>query len=599
MTPACAESFTISDNVSFTWDEGRQCEAKPEEYWVTKDWQGTISIDPSKTTIPFVGKKGEESEEKYLADYFEGTHEYYRTYPFLNIFSKDIFHGESRLSLINYQGVLRKITPMAYQDKLKKNMINNRLSLAPGREGAIHNYQIGYFGRLCWDAPFWLQVVGEIAKRIAKQFSVEIKPQQIAHFCLYDINPLDRGLITTVKGMLDSWNLVSPFKIPYQYSDGIGYNDLPVGLFTSTYKISDLRSHQPPSPDEKDYQKKWEDWKKSDNGKWFKLWQTVPLVSREDTPGYITPYLGRGPKDKFEITNPNAEIEKVPHLARLYEASKEVQKILLPGGGGSSGFGSNNQVLIASSNPPLNEKKLLAQATGTIPCGCKVLYPTVEDGCGCLQKNNCLGEHSQIGYCGYHMWGGCICGYTDCNPDVPAGCQCNLPLCGDASPVPTPPPSCGLPPAQSVKSCQKEAIVDTNPNDTLCCSPIAINLQAYNSFNITDWYNECQARANEDPPRPCAPRTESVSRQIGINLSHPYLSEIWNQTAESKTKGLFNILRLDKIPKFRPLDAVSQINYRYQPGSAGPSTGKFYFPYLGGIQLAKQWLTQALTPYKK
>jgi len=101
------------------------------------------------------------------------------------------------------------------------------------------------------------------------------------------------------------------------------------------------------------------------------------------------------------------------------------------------------------------------------------------------------------------------------------------------------------------------------------------------------------------PDDPCLNKEKrTISRDIGINLLHPYLTEIWDQTGNVDTSGLFNFFRPDLVPEFEEIDASSEIHYS-QTGfdSIEPTVGKFYFNYLGGVQLAKDWLIRALTPW--
>jgi len=200
--------------------------------------------------------------------------------------------------------------------------------------------------------------------------------------------------------------------------------------------------------------------------------------------------------------------------------------------------------------------------------------------------------------------------YTDCGwcQDGGSG-SCSIKLignqgnyqwettCGVAPPAA---PTCGLPDPLPVNSCQKEAITDTNPNDDLCCSPIGIKLSATDQF-INEDYIECGVQLSCDRPGvPCHDaceqrRIELVQREVGINLAHPYLYEIWSYSSDS-LKGFFNIFRPKTKEEFEPLDAYSAISYGYIPGSAVPAQGKFYFPYLGGVQKAKEWVLKQLNP---
>jgi hypothetical protein len=81
-----------------------------------------------------------------------------------------------------------------------------------------------------------------------------------------------------------------------------------------------------------------------------------------------------------------------------------------------------------------------------------------------------------------------------------------------------------------------------------------------------------------------------------VDLLHPYLDEIWEQTTDS-FRGLFNIFRPKVEPPFEDLYAHSYIEYSYSGGSITPeSPWKFYFPRLGGIQKAKEWVLETLNP---
>lgn len=650
-TLSCAESFTVFDEVK--WQRKERDLVCEGDDWKITPWDGTVIVDPSQTTIPFVGKKGNEEEKLYLADYFEGTHDYYRTYPLFG----GLIHGVSSTFLTNFQGVLRKLTPMGYQDTLKKEMVQRaqNTSAGPPQENGVHDYQLNYVKRLCWDAPLW----AEVLKTIAEKLGLDIP--EITHYCLFRFNLFDDGLIEAVKIALDEFNSRFPlFKIPYFYQE------------EAESWLADLVP--PPEPSEENYVEKWNVWKESE---WGRLWEVAPMVSREDTPGDILPYLGRKRDDKFEILNPEAQIEKVPHVARLYETSQEINKIMTPlwqkGGTAQKETGT---IIASAEENVLGEKVYLAQAAS---CS-RVCPPDIQfwglppaapgeysfNSQFCVPCSNCNGvshlKNLRISDSGgnggwaadsggaetqcprYHdtTWG---TGYSPSRVrmDVgstfavsiswekattlsPTGCcvdggsgSCAIKLIQDAQGnyqwettcgvFPSPPPACGLAEPLPVYPCQLPAITDTNPNDDLCCEPININLEAKDMFNDYP-YTPCDYSCGPTGTDLCNPECNTweyrtVNRKIGINLLHPYLSEIWNQTTNSETFGIFNYFRPASIPEFSDIDAASQINYSYDDtsdpkgGSVTPETGKFYYPYLGGVQLAKQWLIQALTPYKE
>ena len=311
LTPSCATAFNAYDGVEYKRNEGEGA-----EHWIERDWGGTVNVDPTRITIPFVGKKGSENEQQTLADYFEGTNEYYYNY------------GNQNL-ITNFQGILRKLTPMEYQDQLKKQLVKQ------ASEETIHNYKVEYIGRLCWDVPFWV----DAAKYLMEKFVLDLP--DATHYCLFEdlknhpgdwliikayrMTSFISNLIPLPDGKnfqtMTEWISSLPGMLHYSYTKGAESN------------LSQLANRLPPDPNEENYQEKFLAWKEADGGKWYKLWQATPMLSREDTPGEIHPYLGEeNPEDKFEIKNEDATIEKVPHLERLYEASQKANQLLIPAG---------------------------------------------------------------------------------------------------------------------------------------------------------------------------------------------------------------------------------------------------------------------------
>ncbi len=651
---SCATSFTVFDTVSWEWqDRDEECEG---DAWVIKKWGGNITIDPTRTKIPFVGKKGEENEELYLADYFDGTNEYYEV--------ANDYH-QYWLDWVNHAGVLRKLTPMEYQDELKKEMVkraqeaNNNL-----KEGNIHNYELEYTGRFCWDFPFLADVVIAIAKRggLGDEKVIDFLNDK-AHYCAYPRGwPFDIDL-QAIRALINAYNLLPlPDIITWGH------------ISDETSRLASLKGNFPPEPDEENYVEKWQEWKKSE---WGRLWEVVPMVSREDTPGGIYPYLGSKPPDTFIINNPDAQIERVPHVARLYETSQKIQNILLPISEGGIitqkktapilASAESTQPLIASSTEEkvLGEKTLLAQGCADPypslslklsanapkngvydvgwkfcadrgPCGCGLNdFTTVISGSngqgwtlhpspgwgraangGCLSGGDAyttpFSVHAQPGDTfTARVWvgfGGSDGGGDFCIPSGEVICTVTFTetgVSGDCIGGP-PAPACGLPEALPVNQCDLTAIADSNPNDKLCCDKIEIGLDAVDMFDeypYTPCEYDCPACVLlKDCPcnHECeTPEDRTVSREIGINLSHPYLTPIWEQTTKADTMGIFNIFRPAQIPQFEDLDAASDISYT-QTGfeSIEPSTGEFYFNHLGGVQKAKEWVTtKVLMPY--
>lgn len=231
LSPGCATPATVSTTVRYErWEPGESviCSATPSQHFVRRDWSGQVILDPSQTTIPFVGAKRYESEENYLTDYFEGTAFYYRRLP-----ADDPAYKE-------FTGVFRKLAPRVIQDRLREEMVSRAILSPSGAiADAIHNYVV---------------------------------------------------------------------------TDG-----------NLRHTLTEFAGHFPPDPvvDLSAYEAWWQT-------EWGQLWPYVPMFSREDTPGCVQPYLGARINDSFAILNPEAEVEQVPHVARMFELSTKIQHTLLP-----------------------------------------------------------------------------------------------------------------------------------------------------------------------------------------------------------------------------------------------------------------------------
>lgn len=531
LTPSCATSFEVFDEVTYH---------PLEAPIIKKDWEGEITVNPKEIKIPFVGMGNKEkegfwdwlnffdipdenaksffafwevsnaSENKYLADYFEGTNEYYRNYGNKN-------------TITNYQGVLRKLTPYGYQNQLKKQLITRVNS---NEEDQIHDYRIKYIGRFCWDFPFWLDAGHVVFEKLTNeaffkplnkilaffwdkinldQFAdspeFKLNIPDIGHYCLYASlqegpagwflvkgNEIvtDVPIIGEIKEALIKLSQIIPGVV--HFSEGETVNEA----------LSALKDHLPPDPNDENYREKFLIWKMEDGGKWYRLWQATPMLSREDTLGEINPYLAKEHKEdsNLEFKSEEAKLESVPHLARLYEGSQIISNILTPAG----------------------EKKIEMVKSEPIP--------------------------------------------------------------------ETTPPN----------ACFKENYILTDEGDSLCCEPIKATFLAVEEFeNLL--YEKCQSAS---PSASCYELAKKdVSRGFGVNLKHPYLDEIWSFTTNSKG-GFFNIFRPQNVPAFEDIDAAQTISYAFSSGEVAPEQGLFFFPHLGGVQKAKEWVVnQALWPHKK
>lgn len=296
LTPSCATSFNVYDHITYLKNEGET---------IKRNWGGEIQINASQVKIPFVGKESQASEIDYLADYLEGTNEYYDNYSNQN-------------TITNYQGVLRKLTPMGYQDQVKKELI------ARAEESTIHDYKVKYTDRFCWKASLFVNVadftIEKIVETLVKALGINKKVHwpDITQYCLYETNPWDWLEKNSIQF---AFKFIPSFIIEKAIKDG------------GIVNLSELKP--PPDPNEKDYKEKYLKWKNDEGGLWYHLWQAAPMLSREDTPGKISPYLAPEHKeDEFEIADELATVEKVPHVARLYEGSQIISQTLIPKGKG-------------------------------------------------------------------------------------------------------------------------------------------------------------------------------------------------------------------------------------------------------------------------
>jgi len=549
LTPSCATSIKITTGKDYGPLKGGP------DFRI--EWDGTVSVTPinldpndQNLKIPFVGMKGQEDENSYLADYFEGTNEYYRNYG-------------NQTTLTNYQGILRKLTPLEYQNQLKKQLI----ARVPKEEeiveeNPINDYKVFYTGRFCWDTPFWMDagrfvfneildltlnsVVNTITHTLKdifidrpiawinktfktkiaeikdKEIRVDLELPDIGHYCLYEDKD-SSGTIgyLIVKGI----NFSHRIKLLGQIQDFLeGASKIP-GLvhFSSKKTIEQPLSaitieHQPPSPNDEQYKDNFpkyrEDylnWKYNEDGslsEWYLLWQAVPMLSREDTLGKIEPYLNeKNDEDQIDVTSGETSTSSaVPHLARLYEGSKITSDLLTPVWDGEKTIEMVKTPEIPETDPP----------------------------------NICFKESY-------------------------------------------------LPP--------------TGEGDDLCCGPVKIKFKAVDEFTDLGYY---EAKCNQystltkDEKAICDDTyTQTVSRNIGINLKHPYLDEIWSYTTNANG-GFFNIFRPQEYANFEDTDAAQAISYSgsFESKDIVPNQGLFFFPHLGGVQKAKEWVVnQALWPY--
>ncbi len=505
------------------------------------EWETQFGINAGEAIIPFVGKENDEklfdlwensntSENDYLADYFEGTNEYYRNY------------GQ-QTTLTNYQGVLRKLTPFEYQNQLKKALVN-RVS----QEGDDHisDYTIKFIGRLCWDMPFWFEafdfVVDEFTQNILDKslnrifafisglFNTEKTPEikvntpDLGHFCLY-ASPNDSSLlswlIVKANETIAEVPIIGDFydrllEFSQELPGVIHVRLLPGADGTLSYFNED---NFPPEPGTEDYLEKFLKWKYEDYesgskklSKAYRLWQALPMVSREDVRGEIEPYLSTDESENISVLEEDKQLILVPHIARLDEASHQINNILIPTG-------------VEIEKPESSDPSLSVQPDS------------------CIKTDYIFGPKDK---------GDNICG---------------------------------------------QKIIGLIQNET-----------------ENPYYDQCgnlQDLLPEEIPPECFKPPEEIlaTKDIGVKISLPQLNEIWSYTSYP-TSGFFNIFRPYNIPVFEDIDAATSLSYSYESGDSKtsgvnigngevlPQEGLLFYPHLGGIQKAKEWVVgEVLWPY--
>ncbi|MFC1727729.1 pilin [Patescibacteria group bacterium] len=333
-TPFCAQAFDGHSMVEYRWNICEYCEAN-ETYYIHKPWAGIFMIDASQVRLPFAGKRknrldaernpsaGYEDEIRYLADYLEGTHEYYRDYTII----PDNLHGLSTTRIVNHMGPLRKLTPYEFQNRLKKNMIQRAIASNQNdiSTGQIRDYKLLYMERFCWHTPLYLQVLEYLLREIAGFPTLDA--WRVADFCLYNASDTveEHLLLEIAQLMVETIPFVDTTEEEKEEAH-----------------LTDLADHLPPSPidfnNPRQYLNAWLDWKVESKdphekgGRWWKLWQVAPMVSRDDTIGVLIPVPElRSYPWEFWLGRTNNPIY-IPHLARLFESSWWIQQTLMPAG---------------------------------------------------------------------------------------------------------------------------------------------------------------------------------------------------------------------------------------------------------------------------
>ena len=248
---ACAGNFTYQRDLNYTSFDTRTCNGEEcgvdlsmcaltigdqyvRDVYAVNDyqllagpipWKGRFNLNARSVILPFVGNDTEESRERYIADYIDGTIGYKSVIdpaskppglandlfdPFADQYYELPFNDPR---FVSYNSIVNKLVSQEYLDQLRYNLLDrvdpNNLSDLP-----VHNISIqSYAG----DQATLMDFVDDPARR----------------------RPL-----------------------PPAKQDRIGY---------ILYRYQIKR------------------WKELDDGKWARLWPYVPIATREDTPGNFQP----------------------------------------------------------------------------------------------------------------------------------------------------------------------------------------------------------------------------------------------------------------------------------------------------------------------
>lgn len=194
--------------------------------------------------------------------------------------------------------------------------------------------------------------------------------------------------------------------------------------------------------------------------------------------------------------------------------------------------------------------------------------------------------------------------------------------------APVPPPSAVCKSPDSHKACfDPKALTDDNPNDPICVANSKngvlypdLDVPNYQALITRSMYNDlkskydaCMATCGDEPgEKPCSSCEDcssvELSRWISIKTKIPWLNQIWKQTTaleqESESlydNGLFHIFTPAELENWEEKQAKSpiaeygfEVSYGGEGGGVKTDSGWLYYPKLGGVQEAKECLSEIM-----
>jgi hypothetical protein len=494
----CGDLFQAQDRVTYLQNEGEE----DPPHWVTKTWEGNLEIDLTDTELPLVGKADLMIEnrdlehqirlQEYLADYFEGP-------VFFDYQPVDLENDEPEIvneelkRVATTSGVFRKLAARSLQDKLKENLI---------------------FRATDDQEPQWPGPTDKVHNYIV----CYVKNSQVVDPETPDSEPIRlKDFLGHTRPIKDSFD---SFKEYYQAVDA-----------WKEEKIKGVNVET--------------------------LWHYVPMFTREDVPGRVDLELEKEhDDDSLEITSPENQKILLPHLARLYEVSTQVHKLLHRAMAELTAF---KQPLIAQPQdlPSSHSKVLSATEPTPIP---------------------------DFGFCDYEDEaltnpGDKICGQV-ITANLSLTERFENPHYGEP-PTPTPPSDpCDPPECDDPSEC---------PTDYFCL-------------------NHCCLA-----PIPPKEYSLDVERKIDVLVKIPFLDELWEKIVVGKEKEGSIVQSIAQIffrdePEldFNDYDfpGMGSTIYRYNGSTNKVKAGenksgdeaKIYFKHLGGIRCIRDKIVRKLLP---
>ena len=661
---SCAESFTARQDTYFYLNpddedasEVKMCKEGDAYAYFKRDWSGQVTIDTSKTTVPFAGyhDKIDNQEAKYLAQYFAGS---------LALRGPKNADGteEQRTEISNESGVLAKVLPPEELNKIRCTRINKALG------NSNENYQVPYKNNPNLPTPKKLTEFAPYANRVPcykPTVKVEDNPALWKQW--------DNDMVTW---MQTDYAKLWPYIPLTTLKDAPGTLDMTIQHKPGTLSVTQAQLTFPHLASL--YESTQELWS------WL-----VPVSDNQNT----SLQQANSTQQNY-LTNANSKTtdqlnEELDNSNSFCGLQQDFAAIIQP-----------KIILAQSSSSHLDntlETECISQSNGSCFLNFKVTpsnepgydfahpgYSILVDGVVVYHQD---GDSSQPSYSTgtvmipnpnnptynglfinltpgqtveitFAITDGSLWNFPDGTDrtflnrtlSCTVGADGQFTNCKITTPTVTPAPSkkCGNPDSYTPSDCNiSDAMTDINPNDYICSNPypLVTTLDAkdyrvtfsegqYNLFKnqVNRCVSSCESKSFCDRQstdydgHECSACKEAcrwvklskysavlMNRKIGLDLQIPYLEKIGIYTTRGEGKqpmGIFDIFRPAGFAQYDYKDAKSNISYTYHGfassseapneisainnSRADPNSGYLYYPWLGGIEMAKQCVSKVI-----